>query len=360
MMKQNFAGTEGRIERIKVLVMGPQDAGKTAILRQAIYGFEADQLRNLQPTVLVETHPEKKKSKYICQFFDFGGQEKFFEDYHRPENEKSIFNKANIFIFVVDSEKEELFPFARKEFWRALTKLAKYSSNALSVIFAHKQDLPEALSPEEVMELLLLPPPEINSTKLNSDPRSFKKIEKIAKRTVCYGTSIEEPLTEGGKGGNNWIKADEAIESTLQLYSKIMQKRSKTTHKPETKKGSSEQLIRKILMKLDQNIGARGSMLIDKSSGLSVASTLDKDDITQSMMGIIILNSAKVLRDLGEKVLNLVIVRGEENNVLLVNITEDLSLLVVLPLEIEVQLGYAIYMISETANRIKENLQASA
>nr|MDO8082993.1 ADP-ribosylation factor-like protein [Candidatus Freyarchaeota archaeon] len=355
MTEQSFERTEGQTERIKVLVMGPRAAGKTAILRQTIYAFKAEQLRNLPPTILVDIHPEKRKNKYICRFFECGGQESFFEEYHQPENEKNIFKNVNIFIFVIDSEKEELFSFARKEFWRALTKLAKYSPKALSIVFAHKQDLPEALAPEEVIELLLLPPPEINSTKLDLDPRLLKKTEKIAKKTVCYGTSIEEPSMKESEGSNHWIKGDEAIQATLQLYAKSMQKRSKTTHKPETKKSSSKQLLRKILTKLNEEVGALGSIVIDKSSGLSVASTLDKDDITQSMMGIIILNSTKV-RDLGEKVLNIVILRSEENNVMLVNITDDFSLLIVLPTENEVQLGYAIYIVSETTKKIREIL----
>ncbi|WXG42153.1 MAG: ADP-ribosylation factor-like protein [Candidatus Freyarchaeum deiterrae] len=359
MTKQNFTELEGHNERIKVLLMGPQDAGKTAILRQTIYGFGADQLRNLQPTEFVDVHPDKRKSKYICQFYDFGGQERFFEDYHQPENEKNIFSKVSIFVFVVDSDKEQLFAFARKEFWRAITKLAKYSPNAFSVIFAHKQDLPEALPFEEVAELLLLPPPEISSKKTDSDPSSFKKIEKIAKRTVCLGTSIEETQSREGESGNHWMKADEAFQETLQLYSKFIQKHSKTTRKPDTQKSSSDQLIRKILTNLNKEVGAPGSMLIDKSSGLPVASTLEKDDITQSMMGFIILNSSKVLKDLGEKVLNLVIIRGEEKNEMLVNITEDHSLLIVLPIETEVQLGYAIDVINKTTNKIKEILQPS-
>jgi signal recognition particle receptor subunit beta/predicted regulator of Ras-like GTPase activity (Roadblock/LC7/MglB family) len=360
MAERNFAETVGHTERIKVLLMGPNAAGKTAIIRQTIYGFKADQLKDLPPTVFVDVHPEIKEGRYVCRFFDCGGQEKFFEEYHRPENERNIFNNVNIFIFVVDSENEGLFSFARKEFWRALTKLAEYSQNALSVVFAHKQDLPEALSPEDVMGLLLLPPPEIKSIKLDPASRSLKRTEKIAKRTVCYGTSIEEPPTNESEEGNHWIKADEAIQATLKLYTKFSQERLKTAHRKETGKSSSKQLIKKILMKLNQDVGAQGSMLLDKFNGTSVASTLDKDDITQSTMGISILNSTKVLKDLGEKVLNLVVIKGEENNVMLVNVTEDRSLLVILPTETEAQIGYAINMISETAKEIKEILEPSA
>jgi len=141
MMEQSFEKKESRADRIKVLVMGPHAAGKTAILRQTIYGFKADQLRDILPTILVDVPPETKKGKYLCRFFECGGQERFFEEYHRPENERNIFSKVNIFIFVVDSAKEELFPFAHKELWRALIKLSKYSPKALSIVFAHKQDL---------------------------------------------------------------------------------------------------------------------------------------------------------------------------------------------------------------------------
>ena len=356
MMEQSFERTEGEAQRIKVLVMGPHAAGKTAILKQTIYGFKAEKLRDLLPTILIDVPPETKKGKYLCRFFECGGQERFFEEYHRPENERNIFNKVNIFIYVVDSEREEVFPIAHKEFWRALIKLSKYSPNALTIIFAHKQDLPEAFSPGELMDLLMLKPGRVYPTKLDFDPELVKESEKIAKRTFCYGTSIEEPNMKENKKEYRWIKSDEAILVTLQIYTKFMQKHSETLQNLKTKEDSRSEMIKEILSRLNQEVGALGSMLIDKSSGLSAASTVDHDEITQSMMGIIILNSTKVLRELEEKVLNIVILRGEEHNVMMVNVTEDFSLLVILSLETEVQLGYAIYIVSETAKKIKEIL----
>ncbi len=357
MIEQSVKGMQSVFQRIKVLVMGPHAAGKTAILKQTIYGLQADKLRNLLPTILIDVPPETKKGKYLCRFFECGGQERFFEEYHKPENEKNIFNKVNIFIYVIDSANEEAFPLAHKEFWRALIKLSKYSPNALTIVFAHKQDLPEAFTPGEVTDILTSPPGRIYPTKLDFDQDLVKEAKKIAERTLCYGTSIEEPNNNKEKGSENqWIKSDEAINFTLQFYSKFMQS-SEALENLKTDKDSNHQLTKEILYRLNQEVGAYGSMLIDKSNGLSAASTIDDEEITQSLMGIIILNSTKVLRELEEKVLNIVLLRGEEHNVMMVNITEDFSLLVILPLETEVQLGYALYMVSETAKKIKENLQ---
>ncbi|MGQ9721286.1 MAG: ADP-ribosylation factor-like protein [Candidatus Jordarchaeum sp.] len=358
MMEQIVEGMESEARRIKVLVMGPHAAGKTAILKQTIYGLQADKLRKLLPTILIDVPPETKKGKYLCRFFECGGQERFFEEYHRPENEKNIFNKVNIFIFVVDSANEDALPLAHKEFWRALTKLSKYSPNALTIIFAHKQDLPDTFSPGEVMDLLLSPPGSVYPTKLDF-ANLVEEAKKISKRTLCYGTSIEELGNKKNKANNPWIKSDEAIQITLQIYSKFIQEYSESSEKIKAEKDSSSHVLQEILGKLNKEVGAYGSMLIDKSSGLSAASTVDHEEITQSMMGIIILNSTKVLRELEEKVLNIVILRGEEHNVMLVNVTEDFSLLVILPLETDVQLGYAIYMVSETAKKIKEILQST-
>ncbi|MHA1362554.1 MAG: ADP-ribosylation factor-like protein [Candidatus Freyarchaeota archaeon] len=356
MMEQSFERNESRADRIKVLVMGPHAAGKTAILRQTIYGFKADQLRDILPTILIDVPPETKKGKYLCRFFECGGQERFFEEYHRPENERNIFSKVNIFIFVVDSAREELFPFAHKELWRALIKLSKYSPKALSIVFAHKQDLSEAFSPGEVMDLLISPPGRVYPTKLDFDAELVKNAEKIAKRTVCYGTSIEEPNYKKGDNENVWIKADEAIMVTLQIYSKFIQKFEESIEAQESEGDTSRRLIREVLERLNREVGALGSMLIDKSSGLSVASTVAQDDVTQSMMGLVVLNSAKVLRELGERVLNIMVLRGEDNNVMMVNVTDDFSLLVILPIETDVELGYALYTVSETAKKIKEIL----
>ncbi|MHA1209039.1 MAG: ADP-ribosylation factor-like protein [Candidatus Freyarchaeota archaeon] len=319
MMEQSFERNESRADRIKVLVMGPHAAGKTAILRQTIYGFKADQLRDILPTILIDVPPETKKGKYLCRFFECGGQERFFEEYHRPENERNIFSKVNIFIFVVDSAREELFPFAHKELWRALIKLSKYSPKALSIVFAHKQDLSEAFSPGEVMDLLISPPGRVYPTKLDFDAELVKNAEKIAKRTVCYGTSIEEPNYKKGDNENVWIKADEAIMVTLQIYSKFIQKFEESIEAQESEGDTSRRL-------------------------------------TQSMMGLVVLNSAKVLRELGERVLNIMVLRGEDNNVMMVNVTDDFSLLVILPIETDVELGYALYTVSETAKKIKEIL----
>ena len=41
---------------------------------------------------------------------------------------------------------------------------------------------------------------------------------------------------------------------------------------------------------------------------------------------------------------------------MMVNVTDDFSLLVILPIETDVELGYALYTVSETAKKIKEIL----
>lgn len=143
---------------------------------------------------------------------------------------------------------------------------------------------------------------------------------------------------------------------TLQIYSKFIQKFEESIEAQESEGDTSRRLIREVLERLNREVGALGSMLIDKSSGLSVASTVAQDDVTQSMMGLVVLNSAKVLRELGERVLNIMVLRGEDNNVMMVNVTDDFSLLVILPIETDVELGYALYTVSETAKKIKEIL----
>jgi len=77
MMEQSFEKKESRADRIKVLVMGPHAAGKTAILRQTIYGFKADQLRDILPTILIDVPPETKKASTCAGSLSVEGRRGF-------------------------------------------------------------------------------------------------------------------------------------------------------------------------------------------------------------------------------------------------------------------------------------------
>nr|MDO8082948.1 GTPase domain-containing protein [Candidatus Freyarchaeota archaeon] len=210
------------MEKLKVLVMGPTGAGKTAIIRQLLYGLSSEELRDLEPTKLIKVHPDYNYENYLCQFSECGGQESMFEDYYRPERVKLLFRKVNIFLYVVDSGDDESIKLATREFLRSISRVAKYSPQALPIIFAHKQDLKVHLQSEEVASILLKPDKSKYEAYFPRELAERGRVENMLRRTLIYGTSIEKPI-KSSENSEAWIRSDNAVIEVLEEYRKISQ-----------------------------------------------------------------------------------------------------------------------------------------
>jgi len=130
-------------QQCKILMVGLDAAGKTTI----IYQLKLGELATTTPTlgVNVETITYKNIEFMVM---DMGGQDKIRQLWsHYYEGGEAI-------IFVVDSADVERIEEAREELHKMLGEEAL--KDALLLVYANKQDLPEALTVNEVAESLEL------------------------------------------------------------------------------------------------------------------------------------------------------------------------------------------------------------
>ncbi|MEN3047903.1 MAG: ADP-ribosylation factor-like protein [Candidatus Caldarchaeales archaeon] len=142
---------------VKVLVVGPFNAGKTTFIKT---------LAGISMTTDVEvTSPEERRKKekttvgmdfgmvdigdgYVVRIFGSPGQPRFSFMW------RVLSVGANGVIFMVDSSDSESIASAVEEFKRARSQFARLPI----VVAANKQDLPHALRPEDVRFVLGVPP----------------------------------------------------------------------------------------------------------------------------------------------------------------------------------------------------------
>jgi|Transcript_36214 ADP-ribosylation factor 1/2 len=126
---------------VRILMVGLDAAGKTTIL----YKLKLGEIVTTIPTIgfNVET-VEYKNLKFTM--WDVGGQDKL-----RPLW-RHYFQNTNGIIFVVDSNDRDRVGQARDELQKMLAE--DELRNAVLLVFANKQDLPNAMSTTEVQEKL--------------------------------------------------------------------------------------------------------------------------------------------------------------------------------------------------------------
>jgi len=126
----------------KILVTGPYHAGKSSTIHAL--SEKAVSVDRLGTTVALD-HGYIEKKGMVCDIFGTPGQERF--DWILTILAKDIWGA----ILVVDSTEPESFP-------RAIEMLEKIKGFDIPfVVFANKQDLPDALKPEEIKKKLSLP-----------------------------------------------------------------------------------------------------------------------------------------------------------------------------------------------------------
>ena len=134
-------GIFGGLQDVRTLMVGLDASGKTTIL----YKMKLGEIVTTIPTIgfNVET-VEYKKAKFTV--WDVGGQDKL-----RPLW-KHYFANTNGVIFVVDSNDKDRVAQARDELQKMLAE--EELRDAVLLVFANKQDLPNAMSAAEVTDRL--------------------------------------------------------------------------------------------------------------------------------------------------------------------------------------------------------------
>lgn len=128
---------------MRVLMLGLDNAGKTTVL----YKLKLDQPVNAIPTVgfNVETVTFKNVKFGI---WDVGGQDKI-----RPLW-RHYYTGTQGLIFVIDSSDRDRIEEARQELYRIA--MDRGMSEVPMLIFANKQDMPNAMKPQEIQQRLEL------------------------------------------------------------------------------------------------------------------------------------------------------------------------------------------------------------
>ncbi|KAG5495966.1 hypothetical protein JIQ42_02846 [Leishmania sp. Namibia] len=135
-----FSSLMGKKE-VRIVMVGLDAAGKTTI----IYKLKLGEVVTTTPTIgfNVET-VEYKNLKFTM--WDVGGQQKLRSLWHY------YYQGSNGVIFVVDSNDPERMPLAKEELDKILAE--EELRNAVLLVFANKQDLPNALTTTQITEKL--------------------------------------------------------------------------------------------------------------------------------------------------------------------------------------------------------------
>jgi len=126
-----------------MLMLGLDAAGKTTILYQVKMG----EVVQTTPTIGFNVETVKRKNLSFS-VWDVGGQDQI-----RGLWRHYFLNTAAV-IFVVDSNDVNRLAESKAELWKVLE--SPELENCLVLVFANKQDLPQAVSPDEVVNRLEL------------------------------------------------------------------------------------------------------------------------------------------------------------------------------------------------------------
>ena len=131
----------------KILIMGLDQAGKTSIIN--ILNQNYNLMDNLKPTIGIERHEIKILGIPIVSW-DFGGQERFREEYFKN---LKVFEKTDTLFFVIDALKAARYEEALDYFTKILQMFEKLELKPKIVLLIHKVD-PNLLNDPETLEMV--------------------------------------------------------------------------------------------------------------------------------------------------------------------------------------------------------------
>ncbi|KAF0687136.1 Aste57867_21107 [Aphanomyces stellatus] len=125
-------------KEVRILLLGLDNAGKTTILKK----FMGQDITTISPTLGFDIHTLEYK-KFKLNVWDVGGQQTI-RSYWR-----NYFEQTDGLVWVVDSADRRRLEDCKRELAALLTQ--EKLAGATLLIFANKQDLPGALSPEDIV-----------------------------------------------------------------------------------------------------------------------------------------------------------------------------------------------------------------
>ena len=139
----------------KVVVVGLDNAGKSAILSQFGGRLGINDLKGLQPTKGVERkHLKVEESEIDLFLWDLGGQVQYRNKY--IQNPEKYFLKTDLLIYVIDVQDPDRFPESFEYFEEILEILQILEEDPFVMVYIHKYDPDLKGEPEVLLNIELL------------------------------------------------------------------------------------------------------------------------------------------------------------------------------------------------------------
>ena len=169
----------------KIIVIGLDNAGKTAILNKFGGRLGIADLTSLKPTKGVDRrYIETENSSLDLYVWDFGGQAQYRSKYLK--NPEQYFLQVDLLIYVIDLQDSERFPESFEYFEQILKTLTILEEDPFVLIYIHKFDPDLKHDPETLLNIELL------KDNLNSALTSFG-YDYEAYLTSIYSLITNEP-----------------------------------------------------------------------------------------------------------------------------------------------------------------------
>jgi len=158
---------------MKILLFGPQNAGKTSLMRTTCLGYNFMKVANLKPTKGISRENFIFRGIMELNVWDAGGQERYMERYFSESQRELIFSEVTTAIFMVDSVVVD--PRVREVFDKFLEYIFEFSPHLDKVyVLLNKIDLSESKE-DDVFKLLSNNLPDDIRYKLAFTPVSVKE-----------------------------------------------------------------------------------------------------------------------------------------------------------------------------------------
>jgi len=158
---------------LKVLLFGPENAGKTSLMRTTCLGYNFMKVANLKPTKGISRENFIFRGILELNIWDAGGQERYMERYFSDSQRELIFSEVTTAVFMADSTVVE--PRVKKIFNRFLDNIFEFSPHIDKVyVLLNKIDLQESRE-DDLFDLLVEGLNENIRNKLAFTPVSVKE-----------------------------------------------------------------------------------------------------------------------------------------------------------------------------------------
>ncbi len=177
-------GSFTKKKETKVIVLGLDNAGKTAILNVLGGKMGLKELKNLKPTKRIERSQVTSKDLQIF-LWDFGGQDEYREEYlSKPEK---YFVQTDLLLYVIDMQDPDRYNESFEYCERILDLLNYIGESPYALVFFHKSD-PEYIDTPEY---------QLNFEYVQEKVKSLLK--KYGLQSDIYQTSIYNFFTKEPK-----------------------------------------------------------------------------------------------------------------------------------------------------------------